>query len=152
MKAWTSFLLAFSALLPMINPLGSALVFLGLVGDGPPALDRFLARRIAVSNVLFLGAFELFGQRTSTFCISLRIVQITPSIVVSTKCLNSCRVVSFVVLRQIIRQSRAQAWVVAHPFVITDLRQEAGRPPGTSAGILERNRCLRIGISRRRLL
>ena len=30
------FLLAFSALLPMINPLGSALVFMGLVGSAPP--------------------------------------------------------------------------------------------------------------------
>ena len=28
-----SFILAFTALLPLINPIGSALVFLGLVGD-----------------------------------------------------------------------------------------------------------------------
>jgi hypothetical protein len=28
--------LAFSALLPLVNPLGDALVFLGLVGSAPP--------------------------------------------------------------------------------------------------------------------
>ena len=33
---WNSFLIAFGVLLPLMNPLGSALVFLGLVGDAPP--------------------------------------------------------------------------------------------------------------------
>src|SRR6266566_2381403 len=34
---WKYFALGFSALLPLINPLGSALIFLGLVGHAPIA-------------------------------------------------------------------------------------------------------------------
>jgi multiple antibiotic resistance protein len=37
---WKSFLIAFSVLLPLINPLGSALVFLGLAGEAPPEVYR----------------------------------------------------------------------------------------------------------------
>lgn len=84
MTAWTSFLLSFSALLAMINPLGSALVFLGLVGDAPPAAYRSLARRIAVNNILFLGAFELLGSAILNFFgISLPIVQVAGGMVVA---------------------------------------------------------------------
>ena len=84
MAAWTAFLLAFSALLPIINPLGSALVFLGLVGKAPPALYRSLARRIAVNNILFLGAIEVLGSTIlSFFGISLPIVEVAGGIVIS---------------------------------------------------------------------
>ena len=84
MAAWTAFLLAFSALLPMINPLGSALVFLGLVGKAPPALYRTLARRITVNNILFLGAFELAGSAILKFFgISLPIVEVAGGIVIA---------------------------------------------------------------------
>jgi multiple antibiotic resistance protein len=84
MAAWTSFLLAFSALLPIINPLGSALVFLGLVGKAPPALYRSLARRIAVNNILFLGAIEVLGSAIlGFFGISLPIVEVAGGIVIS---------------------------------------------------------------------
>ena len=84
LTAWTAFLLAFSALLPIINPLGSALVFLGLVGSAPPALYRSLARRIAVNNVLFLAAFELLGSAILNFFgISLPIVQVAGGLVVA---------------------------------------------------------------------
>ena len=84
MAAWTAFLLAFSALLPIINPLGSALVFLGLVGKAPPALYRSLARRIAVNNILFLGAIEVLGSAIlSFFGISLPIVEVAGGIVIS---------------------------------------------------------------------
>lgn len=81
---WTAFLLAFSALLPIINPLGSALVFLGVVGSAPPALYRSLARRIAINNILFLGAFELLGSAILNFFgISLPIVQVAGGMVVA---------------------------------------------------------------------
>jgi len=84
MAAWTAFLLAFSALLPIINPLGSALVFLGLVGKVPPALYRTLARRIAINNILFLGAVELLGSAIlSFFGISLPIVEVAGGIVIA---------------------------------------------------------------------
>ena len=83
MTVWTTFLLAFSALLPIINPLGSALVFLGLVGKAPPALYRSLALRIAINNILFLAAFELLGSAIlSFFGISLPIVEVAGGIVI----------------------------------------------------------------------
>ncbi len=84
MAVWSAFFLAFSALLPLINPLGSALVFLGLVGSAPPAVYRNLARRIAISNVVFLGIFELLGSAILHFFgISLPIVQFAGGIVIA---------------------------------------------------------------------
>jgi len=84
LAAWTTFLLAFSALLPIINPLGSALVFMGLVGTAPPALYRSLARRIAIRNVLFLAAVEVLGSAVLNFFgISLPIVEVAGGAVVA---------------------------------------------------------------------
>jgi multiple antibiotic resistance protein len=84
MEVWSAFFLAFSALLPLINPLGSALVFLGLVGSAPPAVYRNLARQIAISNVIFLGIFELLGSAILHFFgISLPIVQFAGGIVIA---------------------------------------------------------------------
>jgi multiple antibiotic resistance protein len=51
LSLWNAFLVAFSVLLPLINPLGSALVFLGLAGEAPPQVYRRLARRIAINNI-----------------------------------------------------------------------------------------------------
>ena len=53
--------LAFSALVPLVNPLGDALVFLGLVGAAPPGVYRTPARKIAISTTLFLLTIELVG-------------------------------------------------------------------------------------------
>jgi multiple antibiotic resistance protein len=84
MAIWTAFLLAFSALLPLINPLGSALVFLSLVGNAPPQVYRSLARRIAVNNIIFLGAMELVGSAILNFFgISLPIVQVAGGLVIA---------------------------------------------------------------------
>ena len=84
MALWSEFFLAFTVLLPLINPVGSALVFLGLVGDAPPAVYRSLARRIAIANVIFLGIFELLGSTILNFFgISLPIVQLAGGIVIS---------------------------------------------------------------------
>ena len=81
---WHAFLIAFSALLPLINPLGSALVFLGLVGEASPETFRSLARRIALNNIIFLAVFELLGSAILTFFgISLPIVQVSGGIVIS---------------------------------------------------------------------
>jgi len=80
---WTSFLLAFSALLPLINPLGSALVFLGLVGPETPAVYHHLARRIAINNIIFLAVIELLGSAILRFFgISLPIVQLAGGLVI----------------------------------------------------------------------
>lgn len=53
MALLTFFGLSFSALLPLINPLGGALVFLGIVGPAPSDVYRRLARRVAIDTTLF---------------------------------------------------------------------------------------------------
>jgi multiple antibiotic resistance protein len=84
MLLWSSFLLAFSALLPVVNPLGSALVFLGLVGPAPPKTYRILARKIAINNIIFLAIFEVLGGAILNFFgISLPIVQLAGGVVVA---------------------------------------------------------------------
>lgn len=84
MLLWSSLLLALSALLPLINPLGSALVFLGLVGDAPAAVYKTLARKIAINNVIFLTVIELLGSAILRFFgISLPIVQVAGGLVIT---------------------------------------------------------------------
>jgi multiple antibiotic resistance protein len=74
--------LAFSALLPLVNPLGDALVFLGLVGFAPPAVYRTLARKVAISTTLFLLTIELIGTAMLKFFgISLPVMQVSGGLV-----------------------------------------------------------------------
>lgn len=78
------FVLSFSALLPVINPLGSALIFLGVIGSAPPVKARNLARRIAVATTLFLGVIELVGATLLHFFgISLPVVQLAGGLVLA---------------------------------------------------------------------
>ena len=80
-----SFILAFSALLPVINPLGSALIFLSLVGTAPADLFRNLARQVGISTVLFLVVIELAGAfLLSFFGISLPVVQLAGGLVLAS--------------------------------------------------------------------
>jgi multiple antibiotic resistance protein len=70
--------LAFSALLPLVNPLGDALVFMSLVGSAPPSVYRTLARKIALSTTIFLIAIEAGGTLLLKFFgISLPVVQVS---------------------------------------------------------------------------
>ena len=79
---WSSFLLSFSALLPVINPPAGALLFLGLMGDQAPELYRAMARRIAVINILFLVVAEMLGSAIFKFFgISLPIIQVAGGII-----------------------------------------------------------------------
>ena len=81
---WKYFALAFSALLPVINPLGSALVFLGIVGLQTPETYHSLARRIAINAVLFFAIIELVGFTLLRFFgISLPIVQVSGGLVLA---------------------------------------------------------------------
>lgn len=76
--------LSFSALLPLVNPLGSALVFLGLVGAASPAVYRALARKIAISTALFLITIELLGTAMLRFFgISLPVMQVSGGLVLA---------------------------------------------------------------------
>ena len=81
---WKSFVLGFSALLPLINPLGSALIFLGLVGNAPIDAYRALARKIAINTVIFFAVIELIGSSLlGFFGISLPIMQLAGGIVIA---------------------------------------------------------------------
>jgi multiple antibiotic resistance protein len=79
------FALTFSALLPLINPLGSALVLLGIVGHAPAAVFRDLARKIAIRTILFLLVIELVGTGLLEFFgISLPVVQVAGGLVLAS--------------------------------------------------------------------
>jgi multiple antibiotic resistance protein len=81
---WKYFALGFSALLPLVNPLGSALIFLGLVGHAPIDAYRALARKIAINTVIFFGVIELVGSSVLAFFgISLPIMQFAGGIVIA---------------------------------------------------------------------
>jgi multiple antibiotic resistance protein len=81
---WKYFALGFSALLPLINPLGSALIFLGLVGAAPIEAYRALARKIAINTMIFFAVIQLIGSALlSFFGISLPIVQVSGGIVIA---------------------------------------------------------------------
>lgn len=76
--------LSFSALLPLVNPLGSALVLLGLVGEANPAVYRMLAKKIAISSALFLIAIEAVGTALLNFFgISLPVMQVSGGLVIA---------------------------------------------------------------------
>lgn len=84
MQIWKYFALAFSALLPMVNPLGSAIIFMGLVGSAPVTVYRSLARRIAINTVLFFAVVDLVGSAVLNFFgISLPIVQLSGGFVIA---------------------------------------------------------------------
>ena len=77
--------LAFSALLPLINPLGSALIFLGLVRHAPAAVLLDLARRIAINTILFLAVIELAGKAILDFFgISLPVVEVAGGLILAS--------------------------------------------------------------------
>ena len=82
---WKSFVLAFSALFPLVNPLGSALIFLGLVGPEPISVYRSLSRTIAINTVLFFAVIQLVGSAIlSFFGISLPIMQLSGGLVIAS--------------------------------------------------------------------
>jgi multiple antibiotic resistance protein len=80
-----SFALAFGALLPVVNPLGSALVLLGIVGNAPASVFRSLARRIAINMTVFMLVVELLGAGLLNFFgISLPVVQVAGGLVLAS--------------------------------------------------------------------
>jgi multiple antibiotic resistance protein len=80
----TFFGLSSSALLPLINPLGDALVFLGIVGPAAPDVYQRLARRVAVNTTLFLLLIEAGGSAIIKFFgISLPVMQVSGGLVLA---------------------------------------------------------------------
>jgi multiple antibiotic resistance protein len=78
------FVLSFTALLPVVNPFGSALMILGMVGSAPASVYRELARKIAIRTICFFAVIELVGAALLTFFgISLPVVQVAGGLVLA---------------------------------------------------------------------
>jgi multiple antibiotic resistance protein len=76
--------LSFSALLPLVNPLGDALLFLGLVGSAPHTVYRTLAKKIAINTTVLLLTIELIGTAMLKFLgISLPVMQVAGGLVLA---------------------------------------------------------------------
>jgi multiple antibiotic resistance protein len=81
---WASFLLAITALFPLVNPVGSALVFAELIGEEPSRFYHWLASQVALATVVFLLATEYLGSVLLRFFgLTLPIVQITGGLVMA---------------------------------------------------------------------
>lgn len=76
--------LGFSALLPVINPIGSAMLFLGIARNADHATMKQLARKIAVSTIWFLVIVEISGGYILRFFgLSLAVVQVAGGLVLA---------------------------------------------------------------------
>lgn len=76
--------ISFTALFPVVNPIGSALVFLGMVGVTEKKVYKTLARKIALSTALFLLIMDAAGATVlKVFGISLPVVQLAGGLVVA---------------------------------------------------------------------
>jgi multiple antibiotic resistance protein len=81
---WKHFIIGFSALLPIVNPFGSALEVLGIVGQQSEEVYKSLARKIAFSTLLFFIVIGLIGSYLLEFFgISLNILQVAGGFVVT---------------------------------------------------------------------
>lgn len=77
-------ILVLAALFPIVNPIGSAAVFLSLVENISPELQRKLVNRITMySFFLLFGSMLLGGKILSFFGISLYAVQIGGGLIVA---------------------------------------------------------------------
>lgn len=76
-------LLVAIALFPIVNPLGSSIIFLGLTGSYDRGLRHSLARRISLNSFLLLLASMLIGGKVLDFFgVSLPVVEIGGGLVV----------------------------------------------------------------------
>jgi multiple antibiotic resistance protein len=76
--------LVVAALFPIVNPLGSAAIFLNLVGTLDPVLNRVLAQKIAIYSFFILVVSLICGTEIlSFFGISIYAVQIGGGLIVT---------------------------------------------------------------------
>ncbi|MBT9331909.1 MarC family protein [Paracidobacterium acidisoli] len=76
--------LVVAALFPIVNPLGSAAIFLNMVGGISPQTQRVLSRKIAGFSFLLLLGSLLFGAKVLLFFgVSLYAVQIGGGLIVT---------------------------------------------------------------------
>jgi multiple antibiotic resistance protein len=85
MKDFTNyFILGFSALLPLINPPGTALELLGIVGIGDVTSYKVLAKKIAINTIFFLTLVMLVGPYVLEFFgISVEVLQLVGGAVIA---------------------------------------------------------------------
>lgn len=68
---------AFAALMPVVNPFGTALIILGMVGSQPEAVYRQLAAKVTVLMLVYVAVVILIGQwLLHFFGISLPVMQV----------------------------------------------------------------------------
>jgi multiple antibiotic resistance protein len=83
LEAVETTILFFSALFPIVNPLGGSPIFLLLTRDYSAASRRLLSQRIALNSFILLVASSLIGTHIlSFFGISLPIVQVGGGLIV----------------------------------------------------------------------
>lgn len=83
LQAATSILLIFSALFPIVDPIGGSPIFLSLTRHYPVSIRRLLARRIALNSfVLLVASFTVGSHVLSFFGLSLPVVQVGGGLVV----------------------------------------------------------------------
>lgn len=76
-------ILAVAALMPIVNPLGSAPIFLSMSADLPTAARRQLSRRVAWNSFVLLAAAMLIGSHVlRLFGISVPIVRVAGGLLV----------------------------------------------------------------------
>ena len=76
--------MALAALLPVINPLGTAIILLGLTRQADEATRRSIAREVAVNSMLLLLAVLVAGRVfLALFGISVPIVQLAGGMVLA---------------------------------------------------------------------
>lgn len=79
-----SFLLVYAALFPIVNPLGTAPVFLSLTRHWPPAVRHGIAWRVALNGFLLLvGSLFVGSHILQIFGITLPVVRIAGGFVVT---------------------------------------------------------------------
>jgi multiple antibiotic resistance protein len=91
-----TFLLVYAALFPIVNPIGSAPLFLGLTAADDPLWRNRMSRQIAFNRFFLLVGSMLLGSHVLEFFgISLPVVQVGGGIVVTAfgrKLLNSATI------------------------------------------------------------
>jgi multiple antibiotic resistance protein len=82
--AINTFVLVFASIFPIVNPPGSALVFLGLTSGATPEIRAVLARRIAVNSFALLVCSFLLGALILQFYgISIPVLRVGGGLIVA---------------------------------------------------------------------
>ncbi len=86
-NAWHAlklFSLVFVTILPVINPVGSALIILGMTGSMPRQNRMLFSKHVVLCSFVLLAAFFLFGRLVLEFFgVTVEIVQVAGGIVLA---------------------------------------------------------------------